>query len=112
MSDVDDNTARQLALLDEAGRKHELMPADTEVDSANAMRARARSQRERVLATLRAHPDGLTDDEGAELLGWDRDRLKFGKRRQELRMVQLVEDSGQRRDTPAGHPAIVWRAVQ
>jgi hypothetical protein len=41
---------------------------DTELAAAASMRPHTERLRDRVLALLRDHPDGLTDDEGGELL--------------------------------------------
>lgn len=84
----------------------------TETERAAARDAiRLGSQRWQVYEALRKAEHGLTDDEGAQLFGWF-DRLKFGRRRQELCMAGLVHDSGRRRDTPLGHQATVWELVR
>lgn len=109
--------AEQLALLDEqaglamlpdTGRVHR-EPTDTEAAAAQSINAKP--LRDRALAILREHPAGLTDDEGAALLEHGADRLKFGRRRQELRIAGLVTDSGRRRPGRSGRLAIVWRAT-
>jgi hypothetical protein len=89
------------------GREH-MVERDTSHDAAQSASGFTATQRaivESVLAT--AWPQGLTDDEGGELLGWD--RLKWGRRRNELCMQSKVVDSGERRPTPGGRSAIVWR---
>lgn len=73
--------------------------ADTTADTNRAL----------ALRTLRAHPDGLTDFELAELTGLQQNSV--GKRRGELRDAGLVEDTGKRRPSTTGSPAIVWRAT-
>lgn len=67
------------------------------------------TDRERALAILRRYPAGLTDHELADLMG--RIQTSAGKRRHELMRDGLVENSGLRRLSPSGSPAIVWRAV-
>ncbi len=101
--------------LDEAcapapGRVHS--PAhDTELAAAASVGAVTGRLRAAVLALLREHPAGLTDDEGGTLMRRvvpGADRLTFGRRRNELHLAGLVRDSGRRRATPTGRSAIVW----
>lgn len=94
--------------IPDRGAMHQV-PTVTEAATALAMSAHAPRLRVRVLAILRENPAGLTDDEGAVILGGD--RLDFGRRRNELVRAGQVRDSGYRRPTPRGHSAIVWRAV-
>lgn len=98
----------QLALLDDKGGAHRY-GHDTEKHAART--ADAARIRDRVLELLRAHPEGLTDDEGGRLLGEGCDRLTFGRRRNELQRAGLVVKTKERRETPHGRSAIVWRAV-
>jgi hypothetical protein len=79
---------------------------DTEVIAARAIAPLTGRHRARVIHLLRAYPEGLTDDEGGARMGGD--RLTFGRRRSELTKAGLVKDSGQRRPTKYGRPAIVW----
>jgi len=65
------------------------------------------SDRWRALAVHRAHPDGLTDFELAELMG--RQQTSAGKRRGELVALGYIADSGRRRPAPSGARAIVWQ---
>jgi len=58
-------------------------------------------------ALMVAGPAGLTDFELADRVG--RQQTSAGKRRGELVTRGVVEDSGQRRRTPSGSTAIVWR---
>ena len=81
---------------------------DTSWDAASDASIRADTHRARVLATLRNHPDGLTDFELGELLGLQ--QTSAGKRRGELRDKGLVEDAGLKRPAPSGSMSIVWRA--
>lgn len=99
----------QLALLDEHGRAHRY-GHDTEKRAARSVDAQG--LRDRVLEILRSHPDGLTDDEGGVLLGEGCDRLTFGRRRNELQKAGYVAKTGERRDTPHGRSAIVWKAIR
>lgn len=94
---------------DLAGRQHKGGP-DTEGAAAASMIPSKQRMQDQVLATLEAaYPNGLTDDEGAALLCW-RDRLSFGRRRQELCEAGKVVDSGSRRHNPdTGRSAVVWR---
>lgn len=71
---------------------------------------RAATGRALALALLRDHSEGLTDFELAGLSGWQ--QTSIGKRRGELRDAGLVRDSGKRRPSPSGSPAIVWEALQ
>jgi hypothetical protein len=86
---------------------------DTEWEAADAVTPLTGKLRQEVLTVLAANPDGLTDDEGGHQLRTkipDADRLTFGRRRYELVKDGLVRDSGERRPTPRGKRAIVWRA--
>jgi len=67
------------------------------------------TDRERALALHRAHPDGLTDFELADLM--DRQQTSAGKRRGELAALGYIRDSGRRRPAPSGSKAIVWEIV-
>ena len=82
---------------------------DTSWDAAADALCNADTHRARVLATLRAHPGGLTDFELAELLGLQ--QTSAGKRRGELRDLGYVENSGRKRPAPSGSMSIVWRAT-
>lgn len=67
------------------------------------------TDRDRALAILRAHPDGLTDFELAFLM--HRQQTSAGKRRHELMKAGLVEYAGFTRPSPSGASARVWRAT-
>lgn len=61
--------------------------------------------RNQVRRTLTANPEGLTDWELTDLLGFEpRRKPSVGKRRQETGAI----DSGRRRPSPDGHPCVVW----
>lgn len=83
---------------------------ETSHQAAAIAELKAVGNRALALSTLRAHPAGLTDFELAELTGLQQNSV--GKRRGELRDAGLVEDSGERRPSTTGSPAIVWRAVR
>ncbi len=62
------------------------------------------------LAALAGHvqrPDGLTDFELADLIGSQ--QTSAGKRRGELAHAGLIIATTDRRPSPSGAPAIVWR---
>lgn len=82
---------------------------DTERAAAASVEAVTGDLRVEALRLLRAQPDGLTDDEGGRLMGGD--RLRFGRRRNELVAAGLAADSGLRRPTPTGRNAVVWVAT-
>lgn len=96
----------QLSLLDPAARTTD---PSTSHEAARAHPEVRITDRDRALAALRAAgPNGLTDHELGEQIG--RIQTSAGKRRKELQDVGLVENSGMRRLSPSGSPAIVWRA--
>lgn len=85
--------------------------ADPDTSRAAAERTpRLRAtDRARALDVHRAHPDGLTDFELADLMG--RQQTSAGKRRGELVALGYVRDSGRRRPAPSGAKAIVWQVI-
>lgn len=111
----------QLSLDDVAPEPHTLARAGqpetsfaAAVDAATGRRAAA--IRDAVRDLLIAHPGGLTDDEllerlpvGADGLPLTRVRTSVATRRGEWMRVGHVVDSGERRATPFGRPAVVWR---
>lgn len=82
---------------------------DTSWAAAEDASVNAATHRARVLAALRAHPDGLTDFELGDLLGLQ--QTSVGKRRGELRDKGLVFNAGFKRPAPSGSMSIVWKAV-
>lgn len=91
--------------VDGAARKY---GHDTEHDAGARVGVRSGETRWAALAALyAAGNDGLTDYELAIAL--DVLRTSAGKRRHELACIELVVDSGQRRETDTGTTAIVWR---
>lgn len=105
-----------MVLLDAKGRVHRY-GHDTENQAANRIADRQRLL-DAVIRLLRAAGErGLTDDEGAEMLrrhgvAETADRLTFGRRRNELHRAGLVVKTSERRETPNGRSAIVWRAAR
>lgn len=76
-----------------------------------ALFAAPKAETHRVIALrmLKAHPDGLTDFQLADLTGIP--QTSIGVRRKELVEMGLVEATNQRRPSPSGAKAIVWRAL-
>ena len=93
------------------------VPRDTQTAAAAAALPQSGTQHARVLEAIRqAGPAGLTDLEIAVALGLAENSVR--PRRLELStpgedgQPPLVVDSGERRETAGGNPAIVWRANQ
>lgn len=96
---------RQLALPLARGTD----PGTSHAAAAHAAK-RAPHHRELALRALRAAlPEGLTDFELAERTGVP--QTSIGKRRLELQRMGLVAATDERRPSPTGTPAMVWRAV-
>lgn len=98
--------ARQLDML--------LLPPSTRAsDPETSWRAADRHpvmRREDRVAVLIAHyrnPKGLTDFELGDIV--KRQQTSAGKRRGELRDNGLIEQTSERRPSPSGSSAIVWR---
>lgn len=100
----------QLDLFVPPGTSARRTDPTTSHQAAADARTNATTHRARVLATLRAHPEGLTDFELAAILGLQ--QTSAGKRRGELRDAGQVCDSGARRPSPSGSSAIVWRTIE
>lgn len=64
--------------------------------------------RQKCIDVLARHPDGLTADEVAAALNLS--VLSIRPRMSELRQMNRIQDSGQRRKNASGHSAAVWRA--
>lgn len=79
----------------------------TSRDSAEAMKLTA--CRLRDLCMLWLERDPYTADEVAEHLG--QSILSIRPRFSELRKLNLIQDTGERRKNVSGHRAIVWKAV-
>jgi hypothetical protein len=85
------------------------VPRDTQVAAAAAVLPRTGTQRARVLEAIKgAGPAGMTDQEVAVRLAMAENSVR--PRRLELADAGLIEDSGERRETSGGNPAIVWIA--
>jgi hypothetical protein len=80
----------------------------TSVAAARAAEPRAGTARARVLDVLRAHPEGLTDEQIQTEL--DMSASTQRPRRVELVQLGLVRDSGRTALTASKHRAVVWVA--
>lgn len=69
-----------------------------------SIRDTAATQRELILAVYRTNPDGLTDEEAAEIAGV---RGCWWKRCSELRQLGMIFDTGRVRAGAAGRPRII-----
>lgn len=78
--------------------------------AAARVAADATVMRQKCLDVLSRHPDGLTADEVAAALNLS--VLSIRPRMSELRQMNRIQDSGQRRKNASGHSAAVWRAVE
>ncbi len=88
---------------------HHRAPAGTSEVSARRIAPLVRQQRADVLAAIvRAGARGATDAEIETSTGLRAQSVS--PRRGELRTLGLIVDSGERRATPRGRPAAVWRA--
>lgn len=92
------------------------VPRDTQVAAAAAALPKSRTQRAKVREVIRqAGPAGLTDQEIATKLGLAENSVQ--PRRLELSSLggdgepARVRDSGERRETSTGNPAVVWIAA-
>jgi hypothetical protein len=77
--------------------------------AADEIEPSAETLRGRLLAVLRAHPLGLTDEEMQVESGMNGSTQR--PRRQELEKAGLVYKTIQTRRTASGRLAIVWRAA-
>lgn len=80
----------------------------TSRSAANSAATKAKSDRERCLAVVLAHPEGLTSEEIAREAGMDRHAA--ARRMPELEAVALVERGPVRRSV-GGRDGVTWRAV-
>lgn len=80
------------------------------VAAARAQQLTHRQQQ--VLTMLRLHPEGLTDEEGAQLMGDGTTREVFGRHRHHLHTKELVVDTGMHRLTSTHTRSIVWKAAK
>jgi hypothetical protein len=87
------------------GRTHRA-GRDTERAAAELIEPKTGTQRAAVLAAIAAAPDGLTDEQIADTTGLY--LYSAAPRRTELVKGGWVHDSGERRTTSRGTPAVVW----
>lgn len=94
------------------GRHHSIGP-DTERLAAARVAPRSGSQRARVLEMFRAHPEGLTDYELWTLgqIG-ARPHVPATRREELIFDGWPIVDSGRRRLTDTGTPAVVWVLIE
>ncbi len=82
-------------------------PVETSLEAAEAIAPVAKTLRDKTEAVIReAGPTGLTSDEAAAAVGFD--RWSIQPRVSELRTLNRIIDSGQRRRNVTGKRAIVW----
>lgn len=87
-----------------------VLGSETSKEAANAARPDAATQRDRVLAAIRAAGSaGLTDEQIANQLAMNPSTGR--PRRIELVQGGQVRDSGRTRETRSGRQAVVWTAV-
>lgn len=79
-----------------------------EVESADRAYATSGTHREQLEMLLADHPEGLTQYQCAELLGWN-SRDNVNPRMQELKAMDLAYQSGEKRETGLGGVAAVWK---
>lgn len=79
----------------------------TSHQAAQRASTRAATDRALVLRIHQQYTSGLTDFELAEIAG--RQQTSLGVRRGELRKAGLIVDSGHKRPSPSGSPAVVWQ---
>ena len=90
---------------------HHNAPLGTSEVAARRVAPRTPNNRERILTLIRERGAlGLTDDEGEALLNMG--PQSYTPRRGELVKQGLIVDSGRRRKTESGCPAVVWVAAE
>ena len=98
-------TDQQLALdFDAPYQRH----SPTSKAAAEQIEPTAGTLRRMVLEAIREKPS--TDHELQEALGLEGSTER--PRRREVQQAGLIEDSGDRRPTPSGRLAVVWRATR
>lgn len=80
---------------------------DTSHIAAETVKPHIRELQAIVLGCLKAHPEGLTDEEVQRKTGMYPATQRG--RRSELRNMGIVEWAGTKRDTSRGVPSRVWR---
>jgi hypothetical protein len=91
-------------------------PTDTSAAAADRLTPKAPNIRMQILAFVREDPEGVTGEEAGAHLAQSRglppgdsgSRLTAAARLTELRLAGYVRDSGRRRATASGCPAIVF----
>ena len=100
-----------------SGIDRPIMPAarrdapTTSVMAAASMLGPARGQRRTVYETIRSYGEGGCADHEGEARSGIRPQ-SWTPRRGELARDGLIERTGERRATPSGRPADVWRVVE
>lgn len=81
---------------------------DTSRDAAQSMKPKAKVIRQKIYDVI-VMSSGLTADEACERAGVD--ILSGRPRVSELKLQNLIKDTGQRRPLPSGKSGVVWRAA-
>lgn len=81
-------------------------PSVTSREAAQSIAKHSGHDRARVLAYLKDHPGGATDEAMGEALGLAGNTLR--PRRRELQQLKLIKDSGRYALTRSGRKATVW----
>ena len=81
----------------------------TSRSAAAGIEPKAGTKRAQVLAFLRDHPEGATDEEMQQFIPMSPNTQR--PRRVELLAAKLIKDSGRTRKTVGGDEAVVWVAV-
>jgi hypothetical protein len=81
----------------------------TSAAAARSIAPRIGDLHRRIIAWLRGHPQGATDEEMQDDLDMPANTQR--PRRRELQLAGYVEDSGKTRLTRSGRNAVVWRLL-
>jgi len=81
----------------------------TSVEAALSIVPRIGDLHREIMAWLRDHPQGSTDEEMQD--GLDMPANTQRPRRRELQLAGYIEDSGRTRLTRSGRNAVVWRLI-
>jgi hypothetical protein len=81
----------------------------TSRDAAKSIAKHSGHDRQRVLAYLKEHPEGATDEAMSIALGLGGSTLR--PRRLELQQAELIKDSGRYALTRSGRKATLWVAI-
>lgn len=85
------------------------MQAETSQQAFDTVRPMLRSMQEEVLAVIKRHPCGITDEQLIQQSGLRPNTCR--PRRIELVALGYVVDSGDRTKTISGRQAVLWKAV-